>query len=326
MGRDARQDGETFGRGAAPLSSQRPPREEAPTEDEPEETESTEADVEKEVESPAPPVEEIPKEREPTILADGQIQIPLLLNDDYGVKTLTMEMRLSEDVTDPPLGRAVTQERSIMSPPKQDFKISPVYDFTDNPWAGLPVTIDFTATDAIGQSTSLQTIEMVLPERAFKHPVARQLVALRKELAWAPIAAAPKVQYELERLLGFPQDFQDDLTAYIALNIAASRLKYSAATQSDEFKDSRAVMALLWDSALRIEGGDLSIAARNLRYAQMALEAALRDPDMSQEAITELMSELRQAMGAYLQEFKKELQKQFAEGYRSFLPLICWTS
>lgn len=297
------------------------PREEVPLGDE--QTENTEAEpkeTEPEKPEPAPP-EEISKEREPTILADGQIQIPLVLRDDYGVKTLTMQMRLSGEVNEPPLGRAVTQERSIMSPPAQDFKISPVYDFTDNPWAGLPVTIDFTATDAIGQSTDLPTIELVLPQREFKHPIARQLVSLRKELAWAPIAAAREVQYELERLLGFPQDFQNDITVYLALRAAASRLHYSAATQSDMFEDTSAVMRLLWDSALRIEGGDLSIAARNLRYAQMALEAALRDPGMSQEAITELMSELRQAMGAYLQEFQKELQKQHAEGKPLLLTL-----
>lgn len=284
------------------------PREDPPIEEE--ETESAE------VENIEPPVVEvdIPKEREPTILADGQIQIPLVLSDDYGVETLTMKMRLSDTVTDPPLGHPVTQERSIMSPPGQDFKISPVYDFTDHSWAGLPVTIDFTVTDATGQTAALDTIEIILPEREFKHPVARQLISLRKQLAWAPVAAAPEVQYELERLLQFPQDFQDDLTVYIALNVAADRLKYSAATQTELFEDSRAVMALLWDSALRIEGGDLSIAARNLRYAQMALESALRNPDMSQEAITELMSELRQSMDTYLQEFQKELQKQFSEG------------
>lgn len=270
--------------------------------------------IEAETAPPTATEEDLPKEREPTILADGQIQVPLVLRDDYGVKTLTMDMRLSDDVTDPPLGYPVTQERSIMSPPAQDFKISPVYDFTDNPWAGLPVTIDFTAEDATGQTTALATIKMVLPEREFKHPVAKQLVSLRKELAWAPVAAAPQVQYELERMLQFPQDFQNDLIVYMALRTAASRLHYSAATQSDMFEDSRAVMALLWDAALRIEGGNLSIAARNLRYAQMALESALRDPDISQEDITALMGELRQSMGAYLQEFQKELQKKFAEG------------
>lgn len=253
-------------------------------------------------------------QRQPKILPDGQIQIPLKLFDDYGVATLTMTMTLADSVADPPLGHNVTEERSVMSPAGKDFSIAPVYDFTNNPWAGLPAKIDLHVTDQIGQTTHLQTLDITLPERTFQHPVARQLVAMRKKLAWAPDAAIARVHYELDRLLRFPEDFQNDITTYLALSLAAYRLEHSAPTQDASAPESRAVMALLWDTALRIEGGNLSIAARNLRYAQMALEAALRDGELPPERITGLMAELRQAMGAYLLEFKKELQKQFAEG------------
>ena len=273
-------------------------------------TETTTKEAESELAQAAP----APIKREPKILSDGQIQIPLSVKDDYGVKTLSMRMTLSPDITDPPLGSGVQQDRSVMSPAGQDFKLSPVYDFTNHPWAGLPVEIKLRVTDFIGQTADLTPISLTLPERDFKHPVARQLVSLRKEIAWAPVAAAPKVQYQLEQLLAYPQDFQNDLVVYLAIKTAAARLHYSAGSQSIMHEDSRAVMALLWDAALRIEGGDLSIAARTLRYAQMALETALRNPELGQDEITSLMSELRQAMGAYLQEFQKELQKQFSEG------------
>ncbi len=256
----------------------------------------------------------VPSNKEPKILADGQVQFPLSIQDDYGVKTLTMRLRLDPLVSDAPLGFEEEQERSVMSPAGQDFKISPVYDFTHNPWAGLPVKIELIVTDQTGQQSKLEPVTLILPEREFKHPLSRQIIALRKELAWSPISAARLVQNELEKIAAFPQDFEDDIVVFLSLRVAAARLHYSAANQDAGFKHTRAVMSLLWDTALRIEDGDLSIAARNLRYANMALESALRNPEITDEQISTLMAEMKEAMAQYLSEFEKELRKRFAEG------------
>lgn len=255
-----------------------------------------------------------PKKREPIILPDAQVQLPLKLYDDYGVKTMTMRMNLDPIVSEAPIGYPQEQIRSVMSPPSRDFSIAPTYDFTDSTWAGLPVTIDITVTDHIGQTSSLETIEIQLPEREFEHPIAKRLVALRKRLAWEPVSAAIEVYDGLSDLLEYPQDFQDDKIVYLTLSVAASRLKYAAQFDGDQKEAALSVMSLLWDTALRIEDGNLSIAARNLRYAQMAVESALQNPDITDEQINELMAELRAAMGDYLMEFQKELQKKFAEG------------
>ncbi|MFP4313242.1 MAG: DUF4175 family protein, partial [Alphaproteobacteria bacterium] len=254
-------------------------------------------------------------QKEPLVLPDAQIQIPLNLYDDYGVKTITMHMRLDDIVEEAPLGYEVRQTRSVMSPPDQEFQLAPTFDFTDNPWAGLPVTIDITATDHLGQTAKLDTISMPLPEREFKHPMAQKLIALRKQLAWEPRNAAISVHDGLVEILEYPQDFQDDEIVYLSLSTAASRLKHSVIRKNGgDIKDVKSVMDLLWNTALRIEDGNLSIAARNLRQAQMELENALQNPDMTNEQIASLMNELRLAMGDYLTEFKKELQKRFAQG------------
>lgn len=254
------------------------------------------------------------KKREPIVLPDAQVQIPLVLHDDYGVKTIRMNMTLDTLVEEAPLGFPVEQVRSVMSPAAQDFSLAPTFDFTDNTWAGLPVTIDIVATDHLGQTAALETIKMQLPEREFKHPVAKKLIALRKQLAWEPEGAAIEVHDGLIEILEFPQDFQDDKIVYLALSTAASRLKYSSIDKEAQVSETKSVMDILWNTALRIEDGHLSIAARNLRHAQMALENALENPDISDEQISELMNELRLAMAEYLSEFQKELQKRFAEG------------
>ncbi len=267
---------------------------------------------------PAPPE---PEYKEPQIIADGQIQIPLSVFDDYGVKAIRTRMILDPVVEDAPIGYPEEQNRSIMSPPGKDFKLEPLYDFTDNPWAGLPVHIDIEAEDLIGQKTALKTIEITLPERDFQHPIAKKLVALRKQLAWTPGGAFEPLVKELEGLLAYPADFQGDGIVFLAIRIAASRLFYAQPQSGDtRLASVRSVMALLWDTALRIEDGNLSLAARNLRQAQMALEDSISNPDLSDEKIAELMNELKSAMEAYLLELQKELQKKLAEGQD--LPLL----
>lgn len=267
-------------------------------------------------EAEEPPESAVIKFRQPKVLSDAQIQIPLEIYDDYGVKTLTMRMSLDPAVSDAPLGQPAEQTRSVMSPPAQNVDIAPVYDFTDHTWAGLPVRIELSVEDQNGQSGTMDAIEMRLPERHFKHPVARQIIALRKRLAWEPEFAAIEVQYALQRLLEFPQDFQNDPIAVLTLRAAASRLAYTAERQNaPEYHNIQSVITLLWDIALRVEDGNLSIAARNLRTAQMRIESALQsETPLPPEQIAGLMNELRHAMTDYIGEYSKELQKRFAEG------------
>ena len=103
--------------------------------------------------------------------------------------------------------------------------------------------------------------------------------------------------------------FHNDVVVYLGIRTAASRLEYQAASE----QVAKEVMALLWDVALRIEDGDLSLAARRLKDAQMALEEALQDPDISEAKIARLMHDLRQAMAEYLTEMAREMQKRAAE-------------
>ncbi len=249
------------------------------------------------------------------VLEYGQIRLPLTVADDYSVKDLTMTMRLDEVVEQSPIGDPVYETRSIMSPPKTEFEIQPVYDLTAHSWAGLPVIIDIQISDHIGQIDRLEPIKMQLPERIFQHPVAKKLIEMRKQLAWEPQGAARNVSLKLETLLRYPKAFGGDLVVFLAIRTAASRLHYSRSDDAEKTKQTaRAVIALLWDTALRIEDGNLTLASRNLRDAQQALENALKSPNTTNEEISKLMNELRSAMAEYLMELQKEMQKRMAEG------------
>lgn len=64
----------------------------------------------------------------------------------------------------------------------------------------------------------------------------------------------------------------------------------------------------LWEIALGIEDGDLSLAERRLRDAQQALSDAL-ERNASDQEIAKLMQELRQAMQEYMQALAQQAAK-----------------
>ena len=244
-------------------------------------------------------------------LPDGPVRFPLMIYDDYGAKTLTMTITLGEEIGEAPvLGKSANETRSVMSPPATEFEISPVYDLTAHPWAGLPAQFTFTVTDHKGQSTALLPVKMILPERNFRHPIAKALIAIRKDLIWSPLDDYAAFGQKLELLLNTPESFQSDIVTFLALRTAASRLYYA----DPSMETAEALVDLLWDTALRIEDGNLSLAARNLRDSQMELEKALQNPETSEKEISELMSALRNAMAEYLTELHEEMQKRMAEG------------
>jgi uncharacterized protein (TIGR02302 family) len=251
---------------------------------------------------------EIALRGEPAALEKGTLQIPLAIKDDYGARTLTMKMTLDPSIAeDPPLGAPVEETRNIITIPKMDTELQPVYDLSWHPWAGLPVVIEITAKDYIGQSVQLAPIRMTLPERPFFHPVAKKLVELRKRLIWTPGAAIPNASYELERIMASPSEYEGDIVAFLSLRSMASRLYYDPTEKS-----ALAVIPQLWDTALRIEEGNLTMASRDLHKAQQALQKLLDDPNATDEQIAEAMEQLQQAMGQYFREMARELQKQMA--------------
>jgi uncharacterized protein (TIGR02302 family) len=144
---------------------------------------------------------------------------------------------------------------------------------------------------------------MILPEREFRHPVARAIIDQRKELAKDP-RSAESVAEILGDLNSRPALFRDDSVVYLGLRVAQQRLRADAGKES-----IAAVFQLLWDTALRIEDGNLSLAERDLRQLQQKLQDALAKgaPD---EEIERLMQQLREALDRYLQAMAEEMRRR----------------
>ncbi len=249
------------------------------------------------------------------IVDRGQVKFPLKVLDDYGVKDLRMTMQIDPMIEDKPLGEDASETRLIMSQPNTEFKIAPIYDMNWHTWAGLPVTFTFEAIDHKGQIATLAPISLILPEREFEHPMAKSLITMRKKLAWNYDSPLEEIAYNLETLLSAPEYFQNKPAIYLAIKVAAARLFYNDKAPADQrLKAIKDVISLLWHTAIAIEEGNLSLAMRELRDAQQALENAMRNPNTPDDEISALMDELREKMNNYFAEMARDMQKRMQNG------------
>jgi len=104
-----------------------------------------------------------------------------------------------------------------------------------------------------------------------------------------------------------PDDLFEDVTVFLTVRTALRRIGYALA--EDRLRaEAPGVMELLWEAALRLEEGGLSVAERRLREAQEALSEAMRE-GAEQDEIARLMDELREAMRQYLEQLAQEAQR-----------------
>ncbi|MGE0255277.1 MAG: TIGR02302 family protein [Alphaproteobacteria bacterium] len=181
------------------------------------------------------------------------------------------------------------------------------HDLTAHPWAGFPVEVTLEAQDAIEQVGRSDTLAVVLPEHTFAHPVARAIIEQRKALVRAPEQRL-HVVVGLAAIAGARNAYDADLAVYLALAVARGRLLHD---RGDGAID--AVQSLLWDIALHVEDGGVSLAERELRDLQRQLQEAL-ERGASDEEIEKLMAQLREALDRFLQALAEQVQRRIANG------------
>lgn len=188
----------------------------------------------------------------------------------------------------------------------RDGEAASFHDLTAHPWAGLDVSVQLVATDGPGQEGRSDRLTVMLPERVFNHPVARQIIAQRRALALA-INQRLRIARELHRIASRPDRYDDDTSVFLGLMAARSRLVHN--NQEDAI-DS--VQSLLWETALRVEDGTLSLAERDLRDIQRRLQEAL-SKNADDEEIASLVEELRNALDRFLEALAENLLEQLQD-------------
>lgn len=242
--------------------------------------------------------------RDPGSTASGALTLAYSLADDYGV--LSAGATISAVGAPPEDG-----SRPLVAAPELPLNLprlrmregmgETIRDLSAHPWAGAKVVIRLVATDEAGQTGVSAPVEFVLPQRPFNNPLARAVVEQRRVLA-LDARKASAVAMALDALTLDPEKFQNN-GAYLALRSAYHRL--TGARSDPELVET---VDYLWEIALGIEDGDLSLAAQDLRAAQEALRKAIEN-NASDAELEKAMRDLRAAMDKYLEALAREAER-----------------
>ncbi len=253
---------------------------------------------------------------EPTASALGEMTLPFAAEDDYGVEAGEALMSLDLVSVDRRYGLIIDPETRPdlvvplpmpISGTRAMFEENLIEDFSEHPWANMPVLVRLTALDGAEQQAQSEPRAIVLPGRRFFDPVAAAIIEARRDLLWAR-ANGPRISQVLRAVSYEPGDvFRKETDALRLRQIIKSLEIHAKYGVTDEKQQELADE--MWDLALIIEEGDLADAAERMRRAQERLNEAIKN-GASQEEIAELMRELRRATEDYLQQLSRQAQQQ----------------
>lgn len=244
----------------------------------------------------------------------GRLRLTAAASDDYGLTKVWVELRrLGLPTGDPPLmpggdsplmldgDSPLVIELPLPSGRPRSADLASWHDLTAHPWSGLPVSLRPVAQDGAGQTGAGDLVAITLPERDFRHPVARALIEQRRLLTESRTASRDAIAM-LDRFASQPALFNDDMVAFLAMRMARHAL-------TDDDFDLPEAQDLLWNTALRIEEGDLSSAERNLEEARRALEKAIEE-GAAADQLAQLLDQFQAAMERYLDALTQRMAEQ----------------
>ena len=247
--------------------------------------------------------------------AGGTMALGYAAEDDYGVVGGEVRIALDLNAIERRYGlAAVPEERQDIvvdlplpiSGDREAFTAEVIEEFSDHPWANLPVTFTLTARDAAGQVGQSAPVGSILPARNFFDPLAASIIELRRDLLWSR-DNAKRVAQLMRAVSHRPEDFIRSNIVYLRLRTILRRLETH--TRYGLTGDQRDEIAkALWDLALKLEDGDIADALARMRQAQERLSQAMRN-GASDSEIAELMQELRDATEDYLRQLSRQAQQ-----------------
>jgi uncharacterized protein (TIGR02302 family) len=203
--------------------------------------------------------------------------------DDYGLAAVQIA-----------IGRGEGEERVSLPdpPPGRMVEASATRDLTASRWAGEVVPVRLVAVDAQGQEGFSEPLRLRLPERVFTHPVAQQVIAVRK-LLFRSGGNRERATRMLSDISTNLDAYEGNLTTFAALRGAVWRLRGLNRTAS-----VTPVTDWLWQVALALErdrqGGDLDDLRRRFEDLLGNLDGK------SPQELGDLLERLQAAMANHL--------------------------
>ncbi len=234
-----------------------------------------------------------------------------IAEDDYGIVSARLEMRLDPDQERPldaPVleTAALGENRVIALEGAGGGEQALTLDLQAEPWAGLTVFAKVIVVDGAGQTGETEEAAVTLPTRTFFNPLARAVVEQRQTLAVAP-EDWRRAGRSFDAVTMAPEVFFDRSTDYLLLRAAFWRVMRQ---DGEGFGDA---VEKFWPLALQLEDEALELARQRLEAAEDALREAI-ERGASDEEIARLTEELRQAMDNYLAALAQSGQAQNQQG------------
>ncbi|WP_293720781.1 TIGR02302 family protein [Stappia sp.] len=257
--------------------------------------------------------------QDPEEQLSGAVKLTYLMEDDYGIVsgegriTPARIVALDGDKPRRPLLEDPVFPLSLPAGGGRQGKGETIRDLTSHPYAGSEVDLVLSADDHAGQTGESPAHRFVLPQRRFANPLARAIVEQRRDLA-LDANTRVRVLDAFDALMLAPEAFQEKARTYLGMRFVRGEL--SRASDDDALRE---VVDLMWELALTIEDGDLSVAERALRNAQEALRKALED-GAPEEEIARLTDELRKALQDYMQALAQQMREQSPQAMQQMDP------
>ncbi len=257
---------------------------------------------------------------DPSASAMGEMTLPFMAQDDYAVEAgearftldlVSVDRRYGLTVDPEPRPDLVVPLPMPISGSRADFEENLIEDFSEHPWANLPVEVRLTALDGAEQQFETDARAMILPGRRFFDPLAAAVIEARRDLLWS--RENNKRLAQVLRAVSYSPDsiFRNETDNLRLRKVIRSLELHTSYGMSDEKQQELADE--MWELALILEEGDLADAAERMRRALERLNEAIRN-GASDEEIAELMRELRRATEDYLQQLSRQAQRQQQEG------------
>lgn len=245
----------------------------------------------------------------PSATERAALAIHFAASDDYGLASVEARIDRLDSTAQVVSEEPIVLPLSLPGAAPEAVDAKDYHDLTPHPWAGQPVRITLVARDAIDQEGVSEPINIILPERQFTHPVAQAIIEQRKRLTTEP-AEKDDIAQVLMSIAVRPHHYFEDIVTFLALRTAAGRLVMNEA----DAQTVEAVQKLLWDTALRVEDGELSLAERELREIERKIMDLLAQDSVDDAELDKLLNEMREAIDKMLQAMAEQMQEMMRNG------------